>query len=60
MLTKLILEQKGVVYVCGKANTMAKEVHNALITILQPHVVDPSKFLDEMCSKGQYVLDVWG
>uniref|UniRef100_A0A7S2SIT6 Methionine synthase reductase n=1 Tax=Rhizochromulina marina TaxID=1034831 RepID=A0A7S2SIT6_9STRA len=65
-LFRLIHENEGYVFVCGDGTAMAKDVHEALLTILlsRPHLF-PSrsaaeKYIEEMKESGRYACDIWG
>eukprot|EP01113_Clastostelium_recurvatum_P020153 TRINITY_DN2394_c0_g1_i2.p1 TRINITY_DN2394_c0_g1~~TRINITY_DN2394_c0_g1_i2.p1 ORF type:complete len:672 (-),score=203.79 TRINITY_DN2394_c0_g1_i2:142-2157(-) len=59
----MLATKKGVFYVCGDANQMAKSVHQALKSILMEcGGVDEAQALnmmEEMQKNGRYLQDVW-
>eukprot|EP01006_Ploeotia_vitrea_P046982 TRINITY_DN67076_c8_g5_i2.p1 TRINITY_DN67076_c8_g5~~TRINITY_DN67076_c8_g5_i2.p1 ORF type:complete len:299 (+),score=33.38 TRINITY_DN67076_c8_g5_i2:266-1162(+) len=63
-LSALINGGKAIVYICGAANTMAKDVMVTLAGVLRPGVkhTDGSamEVMDGLITNGQAFLDVWG
>lgn len=57
------LEDNGHVYVCGDARHMAKDVHDALVAIVQINgemsESQATDYIKKMHSKGRYSVDVW-
>ena len=55
--------ERGHVYVCGDAKRMAKDVHAALLEMLQTHSGlssnDAEEKLKELTSSSRYQRDVW-
>lgn len=62
-LAKLLVEQGGSVYVCGDGAAMAKDVHAALLDVLQAGAgLEPAAaaaLLAEMVKSKRYVRDIW-
>ena len=61
---QLIESQKGVVYVCGSASTMAVDVRKAFEKIARQigglSAEDAKNYVGVLQSQGRYVEDVWG
>ena len=62
-MAKLILQEGGYVYICGDGNKMAKDVYQAIKSILQEHGTlsceQTEELLDEMKLRRRYVVDIW-
>ena len=58
-LVHLLLEEHAAVYICGDGNQMAKDVQNALIKIISPHVEDAPAHLERMKKQRRLLLDIW-
>ena len=62
-LAALLVEQGGSVFVCGDGAAMAKDVHAALLDVLQTGAgLDASaaaEMLVEMTKSQRYVRDIW-
>lgn len=63
-VAEILCDQKGGhVYVCGDAKRMAKDVHAALLELLQAHSGLSSKDADhklkELTNSSRYQRDVW-
>ena len=60
---KILSEKNGYLYVCGDANNMAKDVHNALIEIAKDfgkkNQEESELFFTNLVSLGRYQKDVW-
>ncbi|XP_071544761.1 methionine synthase reductase-like [Panulirus ornatus] len=63
VLASLLVNKNAVVYVCGDAQNMAKEVFEAFVTVIQVHMnqteVDARKFMAQMQIEKRYLQDVW-
>jgi sulfite reductase (NADPH) flavoprotein alpha-component len=53
------VQDGAVVYVCGDANAMAKDVHATLQRILGEHGKDGVAALDALRREGRYLRDVY-
>jgi sulfite reductase alpha subunit-like flavoprotein len=62
-LAHLIVNQRGYVYVCGDADSMAHDVHNILVDTVEEHCKvgrsSATAYLDEMAAVGRYQRDIW-
>jgi sulfite reductase alpha subunit-like flavoprotein len=58
-LVHLLLEEHAAVYICGDGNQMAKDVQNALVKIISPHVEDAPAHLERMKKQRRLLLDIW-
>lgn len=62
-LAKLLLQEGGYVYICGDGTKMAKDVYQAIKTVLQEHgslsCEQTEEMLDEMKLRRRYVVDIW-
>lgn len=62
-LWPLLAEKKGSLYVCGDAKHMAKDVHKALVALVQSSKgcsgTQAEGFVKEMQDGGRYMRDVW-
>lgn len=62
-LASLLVDQGGSVYVCGDGSAMAKDVHAALLDVLQTgaglDVGAATEMLAEMTKSQRYVRDIW-
>lgn len=58
-IVNLLTQEGASVYICGDGNAMAKDVQNALCTLLGRAVEDPEKFLMNMKANKKLVLDIW-
>ena len=58
-LVHLLLETRAAVYICGDGNQMAKDVQNALIKVISPHVDDAPAYLEQMKKQRRLLLDIW-
>jgi sulfite reductase alpha subunit-like flavoprotein len=68
-----LMEQKGIIYICGDGNKMAKDVQNAIINVfahemfsdglsveLTTEAISKAKaFVDTLKADGRFVLDIW-
>ncbi|XP_047737408.1 methionine synthase reductase-like [Hyalella azteca] len=61
-LTSAIADEKAIIYVCGDASKMAKEVHSTFSSLLAKHFGDEtqaSEYLSQMQKDKRYMQDVW-
>lgn len=62
-LSRIILETGGVVYICGDGNRMARDVQDSIASILGDRVGGGKgkghEIIEEMKSKGRFLLDIW-
>ena len=66
-LASLIIEKDAYIYICGDGNSMAKDVHRALVNALQKWGVenlaqqdfDAEEYLSQMKLRNRYLLDIW-
>ena len=62
-LWTLLSEKKAVLYVCGDAKAMARDVHRALVALVQAGRgctgTQAEAFVKEMQDAGRYQRDVW-
>lgn len=62
-LAPLLLQADTHVFICGDGATMVKDVHSALLHILEEHVGQSAPtaaaHLHTMMGQGRYVKDVW-
>ncbi len=64
-LWRLLSEQGAYIYVCGDAKAMAKDVHRALLALVQagkgPGCTggQAEAFVKDLQDKGRYQRDVW-
>ena len=58
-LADLLLKQNAHVYICGDGNQMAKDVQNAIVTVISPHVEDAPSYLEKMKKERRLLLDIW-
>ena len=60
---KLLSEQKAVLYVCGDAKAMARDVNKALIALVQAgrgcSGTQAEAYVKELTDTGRYQRDVW-
>ncbi|XP_071942940.1 methionine synthase reductase-like [Antedon mediterranea] len=60
---KLLLEQNAVVYVCGDARNMSKDVNNTIVTIISQHqgiaMEDAKSVTMKLRQEGRYLEDIW-
>jgi sulfite reductase alpha subunit-like flavoprotein len=68
-----LMEQKGMIFICGDGNKMAKDVQNAIINVfaqemfsdglsveLTTEAVSQAKvFVDMLKAEGRFVMDIW-
>jgi methionine synthase reductase len=63
LVTELLLQSGGYVYVCGDGTQMAKDVHEALRDVLQEHGHLTKEQADEhlatLSARQRYVRDIW-
>jgi methionine synthase reductase len=66
-LSQLIMKRGAVVYVCGDAKNMSKNIKDAFFDILSQYIkkeeltsITADKILMKMRESGHYVLDLWG
>jgi sulfite reductase alpha subunit-like flavoprotein len=59
----IILIQKGVVYICGDGNKMARDVQHVISELLGARLagtgVSGEAYLQDMKSKGRLLMDIW-
>lgn len=62
-LMDIIVIQKGVVYICGDGNKMARDVQDVISELLGARLagtgVSGGVYLEEMKSKGRLLMDIW-
>jgi sulfite reductase alpha subunit-like flavoprotein len=62
-LVDILVNKRGIVYVCGDGNKMAKDVQGAIAELLGNKLgggVDAGKaYIEELKSKGRFLLDIW-
>ncbi|XP_074063363.1 methionine synthase reductase isoform X2 [Macrotis lagotis] len=62
-VTKILLQEKGFIYVCGDAKGMAKDVNDALVEILSKEVgvekLESMKMLATLREEKRYLQDIW-
>jgi sulfite reductase alpha subunit-like flavoprotein len=58
-LVNLLLKENAAVYICGDGNQMAKDVQNALMQVLSPHVKDARAHLETMKKQRRLLMDIW-
>jgi sulfite reductase alpha subunit-like flavoprotein len=62
-LVDIIVNKRGIVYICGDGNKMAKGVQGAIAELLGNKLgggVDDGKaYIEELKSKGRFLLDIW-
>lgn len=62
-LVDIIVNKRGIVYICGDGNKMAKGVQGAIAELLGNKLgggVDAGKaYIEELKSKGRFLLDIW-
>ncbi|KAG7170887.1 Methionine synthase reductase-like [Homarus americanus] len=63
VLTPLLVNMGAIIYVCGDAKNMAKDVFEAFVTVLQvtnnQTEVDARKYIAQMQIEKRYLQDVW-
>lgn len=62
-LCPLLLDAKAHIFVCGDGANMAKDVHSALLAVLETHgglaATDAAAHLATMTKDGRYIRDIW-
>ncbi|XP_027724720.1 methionine synthase reductase [Vombatus ursinus] len=62
-VTRILLQEKGYVYVCGDAKGMAKDVNDALVEILSKEAgvekLEAMKMLATLREEKRYLQDIW-
>ena len=62
-LVPLIVDKKAIIYVCGDAKNMAKDVFEAFVSVLelnkQMSTVEARKYIAQMQIDKRYLQDVW-
>jgi sulfite reductase alpha subunit-like flavoprotein len=59
-LVDIMLKQKGVLYICGDGNHMARDVQTALAEILGENDIDVGRaHIDKLKKEGRFLLDIW-
>ena len=62
-LCPLLLDSEAHILVCGDGANMAKDVHAALLAILEAHgglaAADAAAHLAAMTKEGLYIRDIW-
>ncbi|KAM9101085.1 methionine synthase reductase isoform X1 [Sarcophilus harrisii] len=62
-VTRILLQEKGYIYVCGDAKGMAKDVNDALVEILSKESgvekLEAMKMLAALREEKRYLQDVW-
>ncbi len=62
----LTQQHRAVLYVCGSATGMARNVHETLVKIIQEKLPSCStadqaeQYANELAEQGRYMKDVWG
>lgn len=64
LVADLVFNAGGYIYVCGDGVQMARDVHNALVAVLQEHAQlskdDADATLSDLAARQRYVRDIWG
>ncbi|XP_068933063.1 methionine synthase reductase isoform X2 [Petaurus breviceps papuanus] len=62
-VTRILLQEKGYIYVCGDAKGMAKDVNDALVEILSKEAgvekLEAMKMLATLREEKRYLQDIW-
>uniref|UniRef100_A0A8C5GFA0 Methionine synthase reductase n=1 Tax=Gouania willdenowi TaxID=441366 RepID=A0A8C5GFA0_GOUWI len=62
-VTDILLKQNGVIYVCGDAKNMAKDVNEALVEMIRDELkvdqLDAMKHLATLREQKRYLQDIW-
>jgi NADPH-ferrihemoprotein reductase len=63
-VAKAVVEQRGVLYLCGSSTQMPKDVETALVSVLQHYAFDgdgaaAELFVKQMKQQGRYQTDTW-
>uniref|UniRef100_F6UGP3 Methionine synthase reductase n=1 Tax=Monodelphis domestica TaxID=13616 RepID=F6UGP3_MONDO len=62
-VTRILLQEKGYIYVCGDAKGMAKDVNDALVEILSKETkvekLEAMKMLATLREEKRYLQDIW-
>lgn len=58
-LVDLLLKKNASVYICGDGNQMAKDVQNAIVDVIAPHVDDAPAYLEQMKKQRRLLMDIW-
>ncbi|KAK3882716.1 hypothetical protein Pcinc_012922 [Petrolisthes cinctipes] len=62
-LANLLLNLQAIIYICGDAQNMAKDVFEAFVNVLDVHVdipdFKPREYLAEMQLQRRYLQDIW-
>ena len=62
-IIETILNKRGSVYICGDGNKMAHDVQNALAEVIGSQLgggnMAGKAYIEELKSKGRFVLDIW-
>jgi sulfite reductase alpha subunit-like flavoprotein len=62
-LADLVMRRGARVYLCGDGNTMARDVQEALVEILAPHLpggLDEAKaYLEKLKQDRRFLMDIW-
>lgn len=62
-LCELVVHRNAHVYVCGDAESMARDVHRVLIDIIEQHqqwsTAEATQFVQRMAEEGRYQRDIW-
>lgn len=58
-IVNLVKYQKGIIYICGDGNSMARDVQNALAEILCDNVASGREYVERLKKEGRLVLDIW-
>ncbi len=62
-LCPLLLDDQAHIFVCGDGANMAKDVHSALLDVLEAHgglsATEAAAHLAAMTKDGRYIRDIW-